>query len=101
MPCGSVEDCAACLMTLFMDYAYSPAHHYNTRRSPQVAVPSKLRAEILVKETVCARDHNGKRLHPYVFEGDRWSSIRAHIVAHCSTHMSPKASYVPRFLPPL
>ncbi|RQM29963.1 hypothetical protein B5M09_012409 [Aphanomyces astaci] len=75
---------------------HTPTHHYNTRSSPQPtrAGVYTLRADLFVKESVYARDNSGKRLHPQVFEGAQWSNIRASIFDFCSSHMSPKATYV-------
>ncbi|ETV69423.1 hypothetical protein H257_14808 [Aphanomyces astaci] len=75
---------------------HTPTHHYNTRSSPQPtrAGVYTLRADLFVKESVYARDNSGKRLHPHVFEGAQWSNIRASIFDFCSSHMSPKATYV-------
>ncbi|CAK4215905.1 unnamed protein product [Aphanomyces euteiches] len=69
-----------------------PTHRYQTRSSqspPQVQQEAtsqssrshtpryQMRADIVVKETVYGRDHNGKRLQPQVFEGD--SSLPSHV----------------------
>ncbi|RHZ04402.1 hypothetical protein DYB37_008730 [Aphanomyces astaci] len=50
-------------------------------------------AELFVKDTVCARDHSGKRLTPTTFEGTNWGAIKTQIFDQCRPHMENKASY--------
>ncbi|RHY71035.1 hypothetical protein DYB34_013114 [Aphanomyces astaci] len=53
----------------------------------------KMIAELFVKDTVCARDHSGKRLTPTTFEGTNWGAIKTQIFDQCRPHMENKASY--------
>ncbi|KAG9402752.1 hypothetical protein AC1031_007357 [Aphanomyces cochlioides] len=50
--------------------------------------------DIVVKETVYGRDHNGKRLQPQVFEGDSWEEAQHCIFNFVRPHLSSLASHV-------
>jgi hypothetical protein len=82
----------------------TPPHHhrYMTRSSPdlptQATPPAeealfRLRTEILVKDTVCGRDSNAKRLPQHVFEGSSWNAIRDQMFNHCLPQIQFKASH--------
>ncbi|ETV90064.1 hypothetical protein H310_15104 [Aphanomyces invadans] len=77
-------------------------HRYPTRSSPVTPAPTTpvrseslfhLRADINVKETVCGRDSNGKRLAQCVFEGSSWDVLKVQIFAYCPPHVEYKATH--------
>jgi hypothetical protein len=53
-----------------------------------------MRADVVVKETVYGRDHNGKRLQPQVFEGGSWEALKGTIFAFARPHIKSLASHV-------
>ncbi|CAK4670747.1 unnamed protein product [Aphanomyces euteiches] len=86
-----------------------PTHRYQTRSSqspPQVQQEAtsqssrshtpryQMSADIVVKETVYGRDHNGKRLQPQVFEGDSWEEVQLCIFNFVRPHLSSLSSHV-------
>ncbi|KAH9156593.1 hypothetical protein AeRB84_001503 [Aphanomyces euteiches] len=83
-----------------MDNSVSPSIHcYNTRSSQspapvQVTQLYRMRVDILVKETVYSRDHNGKRLPPHIFEASSWESMKYSIFEHSRTHIVSMANYI-------
>ncbi|CAK4723370.1 unnamed protein product, partial [Aphanomyces euteiches] len=87
----------------------TPTRRYNTRSSQppplssgtqsqatngQVSSLYKMRAEILVKETVYGRDHNGKRLQPQVFEAESWEAMRLNVFQFALPNIASYASHV-------
>ncbi|KAH9094500.1 hypothetical protein Ae201684P_003709 [Aphanomyces euteiches] len=81
---------------------HSRQHRNATRSSPildhsSVGVHEEplfhLRADINVKDTVCGRDSNGKRLAQQVFEGSSWAALKELIFQHCLPHIQFKATY--------
>ncbi|ETV79027.1 hypothetical protein H257_07800, partial [Aphanomyces astaci] len=70
-----------------------PDRHNSTSTPPNNGMLYKMTAELFVKDTVCARDHSGKRLTPTTFEGTNWGAIKTQIFDQCRPHMENKASY--------
>ncbi|KAH9143434.1 hypothetical protein AeRB84_012564 [Aphanomyces euteiches] len=80
------------------DATTPPAHRYNTRSSPSPPPPHanqlyRFRADVIVKETVYGRDHNGKRLQPQVFEGSSWEAIKERIFEFSRANIVSMANY--------